>query len=167
VIRRWPVFPEKLRNIFMTELGQECLKNPQKRMMESQWEKVISSIRDELVRCPHCGEETFVETSPTAQCMDCGKTIDVSNQLVIGNRNIILTKGTKIYIDNDNIPDCEVEAHPQDPSRLLLKNISQTKWTAETPSGKLKEVEPGGLMPVNPGIHVAFLSTHKGEITKK
>lgn len=167
VIRRWPVFPEKLRNIFMTELGQECLKNPQKRMMESQWEKVISSIRDELVRCPHCGEETFVETSPTAECMDCGKTIDVSNQLVIGNRNIILTKGTKIYIDNDNIPDCEVEAHPQDPSRLLLKNISQTKWTAETPSGKLKEVEPGGLMPVNPGIHVAFLSTHKGEITKK
>jgi hypothetical protein len=99
--------------------------------------------------------------------MDCGKSIDISNQLSIGTRNVILTKGTKIYIDNDNIPDCEVVSHPQDALKLLLKNISQTKWTAETPSGKLKEVEPGGLMPINSGIKVAFLPTHKGEIIKK
>jgi hypothetical protein len=99
--------------------------------------------------------------------MDCGKTIDVSNQLVIGTRNIILTKGTRIYIDNDNTPDCEVVQHPNDPAKLLIKNISQTKWAAETPSGKLKEVEPGGMMPINPGIKVSFLSNYKGEIVKK
>jgi hypothetical protein len=99
--------------------------------------------------------------------MDCGKTIDVSNQLEIGSRNIILTKGTLVYIDNDNVPDCEVLTHPSDASRLLLKNISTQKWMAETPSGKLKEVNPGEMMPINPGIKVAFLPTHKGEIVKK
>jgi hypothetical protein len=136
-------------------------------MIESQWEKIIASIRDELICCPFCGEETFAETEPNAQCMECGKSIDVSNQIIIGSRNIILTKGTKIYIDNDNTPDCEVVVHPKDPARLLLKNISETKWTAETPSGKLKEVEPGNMMPINPGIKVSFYSTYKGEIVKK
>jgi serine/threonine protein kinase len=167
VIRRWPAFPAKLRETFITELSQECLKNPQKRLIESQWEKVISGIRDELIRCPYCGEETFAESEPTAKCMECGKDIDVSHQLLLGTRHLVLTKGTEVYIDYDNTPDCQVVEHPQDPTRLLLKNISPVKWTAETPSGKLKEVEPGGLMPINPGIKVAFLPNYKGEIIQK
>ena len=79
VIRRWPAFPAKLREIFLQELSQEKLKNPQTRLMESQWEKVISSIRDRLVRCPHCGEETFVEEVEHPQCMECGKETVATN----------------------------------------------------------------------------------------
>lgn len=165
VIRRWPAFPAKLRDAFMQEFSQEKLKNPNTRMIESLWEKLIVGIRDTLVRCPHCGEETFIEASGT--CMDCGKDIDTSIRLKIGSRSIMLTKGTKVYIDNDNIPDAEVVAHPNDPSRILLKNLTKSDWTAETPSGKIKVVESNGLMPVNPGIKIAFSSTHKGEFTQE
>lgn len=163
VIRRWPAFPGKLREIFTTELGQDRLKNPQTRLMESQWEKAISSIRDRLVRCPHCGEETFVEDVEAPICMDCGKSIDHKQTLVIGNREIILTAKTFVYIDNDNHPDCEVIAHPQEAGLLLLKNISKASWTAETPSGKIKLVEPDGIMPVKNGIKISFTNMHKGE----
>lgn len=161
VIRRWPVFPARLRETFIQEFSQEKLKNPGTRMIESQWEKLIVGIRDTLVRCPHCGEETFVEDS--GKCMDCGKIIDTSRRLKIGTRSVMLTKGTKVYIDSDNIPDAEVVEHPNDPSRLLLKNLTASNWTAETPSGKIKMVEPGGLMPVNPGIKITFSNTQKGE----
>ena len=163
VIRRWPAFPGKLREIFTTELSQDRLKNPQTRLMESQWEKAISSIRDRLVRCPHCGEETFVEDVEAPICMDCGKSIDHKQTLVIGNREIILTAKTFVYIDNDNHPDCEVIAHPQEAGLLLLKNISKASWTAETPSGKIKLVEPDGIMPVKNGIKISFTNMHKGE----
>ena len=163
VIRRWLAFPARLREIFLQELSQDKLKNPQTRLMESQWEKVISSIRDRLVRCPHCGEETFVEYEENPKCMDCGKTVDAKNILVIGNREIVLTQKTKIYIDNDNYPDCEVVVHPQDPKQLLFKNISKTNWTAETPSGKIKLVEPNGLMPIKNGIKISLTNLHKGE----
>lgn len=163
VIRRWPAFPGKLREIFTTELGQDRLKNPQTRLMESQWEKAISSIRDRLVRCPHCGEETFVEDVEAPICMDCGKSIDHKQTLVIGNREIILTAKTFVYIDNDNHPDCEVIAHPQEAGLLLFKNISKASWTAETPSGKIKLVEPDGIMPVKNGIKISFTNMHKGE----
>lgn len=165
VIRRWPAFPAKLRETFQQEFSQEKLKNPNTRMIESLWEKLITGIRDTLVRCPNCGEETFIEEC--GRCMDCGKAIDTQRRLKIGTRSVMLTKGTKVYIDNDNIPDAEIVAHPNDPSKLLLKNLSQSSWTAETPSGKIKVVDPNGLMPVNPGIKITFSNTHKGEFTQE
>lgn len=165
VIRRWPAFPAKLREIFIQEFAQEKLKNPNTRMIESQWEKLIAGIRDSLVRCPKCGEETFIEVG--SKCMDCGTTIDTSHRLKIGTRSVMLTKATKVYIDNDNIPDAEIVAHPNDPSKILLKNLSSSNWTAETPSGKIKVVEPGAMMPVNPGIKITFSNTHKGEFTQE
>lgn len=161
VIRRWPAFPSKLQQVFIQEFGQDKLKNPSARMIESMWEKTIVEIRDTLVRCPHCGEETFVGDSN--KCMDCGATIDTSNRLAIGTRSVILTKGTKVYIDADNVADAEVVLHPNDPTKLLLKNLTASSWTAETPSGKIKLVESSNMMPINPGIKISFSSTHKGE----
>ncbi len=83
----------------------------------------------------------------------------------MGTRSVMLTKGTKVYIDNDNIPDAEIVVHPNDPSKILLKNLSKDNWTAETPSGKIKTVAPGDMMPVNPGIKIAFSNAYKGEFT--
>ena len=109
VIKRWGVFPAKLREVFTEQFSQEKLKNPQTRLIESQWEKVIAGIRDELVVCPHCKEETFVEIEGAEhKCINCGRDIDVSKYLLMGTRKQILTKGTKLYIDHDNIPDCQV-----------------------------------------------------------
>lgn len=164
VIRRWPAFPAKLRETFIQEFSQEKLKNPTTRMIESGWEKLLIGIRDTLVRCPKCGEETLIEES---KCIECGADVDVSNRLKIGPRSIMLTKGTKIYIDNDNKPDAEIVAHPSDSARLLLKNLTSGNWTAETPSGKIKVVNSGEFMPVNPGIKIAFSNNLKGEIIKE
>lgn len=165
VIRRWPAFPEKLRETFIQEFSQDKLKNPTSRMIESLWEKLVSGIRDSLVRCPHCGAETFIKEP--CKCMECEEVIDISKRLKLGSRSVILTKGTKVYIDNDNIPDAEVVLHPADDSRLLLKNLSPNNWTAETPNGKIKVVEPNTFMPINPGIKISFSNTYKGEITKE
>lgn len=165
VIKRWPAFPGKLRETFIQEFAQEKLKNPNTRMLESLWEKLIASIRDTLVRCPRCGEETFIEES--GKCMDCGASVDTSLRLKIGARSVMLTKGTMIYLDTDNIADAEVVAHPSDPNKLLLKNISPSSWTAETPSGKIKVVESGEMMPINPGIKIAFTSSIKGEFIQE
>lgn len=165
VIRRWPAFPAKLRETFEQEFSQDKLKNPNTRMIESLWEKLIAGIRDSLVRCPYCGEETFIEN--VGNCIDCGKSIDVSKRLKLGLRSVMLTQGTKVYIDNDNIPDAEVVVHPNDPSRILMKNLSKDNWTAETPSGKIKVVAPGEMMPVNPGIKIAFSNACKGEFIQE
>ena len=165
VIRRWPVFPSILKDTFIDQFSEEKLKNPTTRLIEQEWQKIISKVRDSLVICPACGEETFLnDTTGICNCMNCGKTIDTSKYIKIGTRSLVLTPNTKLYIDNDNSADGLVVVNPQDTSMMLIQNITNNKWTAETPSGKIKEVEPKGFMPVKAGIKISFSNTSKGEI---
>lgn len=167
-IRRWPVFPAVLRDAFLEEFSQDKLKNPTKRMLEQNWKKIIEQARDELIVCPSCGEETFVESnSAVGKCVNCGKSVDLSNRLIIGTRSLPLTPKTEIFIDNDNTPDAVVSKDPS--GILLIQNTSPDKWTVETPSGKIKVVDSKTIMPVKAGLKITFTVNgvpFKGEITK-
>ena len=63
VLRRWPAFPAILRDTFKKEFSEECLKNPEKRKIEAEWQKVIQQLRDSLVICPVCNRETAARIS--------------------------------------------------------------------------------------------------------
>ncbi|MBS5527911.1 MAG: serine/threonine protein kinase [Prevotella sp.] len=155
VIKRWPALPKLLRKTFLEEFSQEKLKNPTSRMIEQNWEKIISQVRDCLVVCPHCGEETFVDTEKQQdKCMDCGKDIDLSKRLVFANRSLPLTNRTSIYIDNDNIPDGLVTV--DNTGFPLIKNVSTESWTVETPSGKVKTVAQQSILPIKDGLKINF-----------
>lgn len=155
VIRRWPVFPQMLRDAFIEEFSKEKLQDPSTRMIEQNWKKIISSARDSLVVCQHCAEETFVNVSDsTDKCMNCGKDVDLSKRLVINNRSLPLTQNTYIYIDEDNTPDGVVTTDSN--GFMLIKNISTETWTVETPSGKIKTVAPNEILPVKEGLKITF-----------
>lgn len=64
----------------------------------------------------------------------------------------------------DNKPDVQVISVVGDRYPIQLKNITSGNWTVETPSGKLKSVEPGQMMPVKAGLKVSFGGTIKGDI---
>lgn len=155
VIRRWPVFPQMLRDTFIEEFSKEKLQNPSTRMIEQNWKKIISSVRDSLVVCRNCGEETFVNiVNSTDKCMNCGKNVDLSRRLVINNRSLPLTNNTAIYIDEDNTPDGVVTTDSN--GFMLIKNISTETWTVETPSGKIKTVAQNEILPVKEGLKITF-----------
>lgn len=155
VIRRWPAFPQILRDTFIEEFSKEKLQNPSSRMIEQNWKKIISTIRDSLVVCNHCAEETFVNISNTTdKCMNCGKDVDLSKRLVIKNRSLPLINKTSIYIDEDNTPDGVVTTDSN--GFMLIKNVSTETWTVETPSGKIKTVAPNEILPVKEGLKITF-----------
>lgn len=155
VIRRWPAFPQMLRDTFIEEFSKEKLQNPSSRMIEQNWKKIISTIRDSLVVCHHCAEETFVNISNTTdKCMNCGKDVDLSKRLVIKNRSLPLINKTSIYIDEDNTPDGVVTTDSN--GFMLIKNVSTETWTVETPSGKIKTVAPNEILPVKEGLKITF-----------
>lgn len=167
VIRRWPVFPQLLRDTFIEEFSKEKLQNPSSRMIEQNWKKIISTVRDSLVVCRHCAEETFVNISNTTdKCMNCGKDVDLSRRLVINNRSLPLINKTAIYIDEDNTPDGVVTTDSN--GFMLIKNVSNETWTVETPSGKIKTVAPNEILPVKEGLKITFrvhTVPYKAEIT--
>ena len=163
VIHRWPLFPSLLKDAFIEQFSQDKLKNPSSRMIEQDWKRIITKVRDELVICPQCHEETMVDThAGRCKCINCGATIDTSKTLSIGTRNLILTPGTKLYIDEDNVPDGEVFLFPKDNKLLIIKNLAAAAWNVTTPGGKVKSVEPNEFMPVLNGLKISFGSGIKG-----
>lgn len=155
VIRRWPAFPQMLRDTFIEEFSKEKLQNPSSRMIEQNWKKIISTVRDSLAVCHHCAEETFVNVSNTTdKCMNCGKDIDLSRRLIINNRSLPLINKTAIYIDEDNTPDGVVTTDSN--GFMLIKNVSSETWTVETPSGKIKTVAQNEILPVKEGLKITF-----------
>lgn len=167
VIRRWRIYPEALREAFIKEFSEECLTNPSKRMIEANWQKVIQQIRDSLVYCPNCGDETFA-TADNCTCINCGKPVVASGILRIANRDILLTPKSRIYVDLDNNPDIQVISVPGDRFPVQLRNLTQHKWTVETPSGKLRAIESQMAFPVKAGLKANIIATnkshHKGEL---
>lgn len=164
VIRRWPAMPQILQNAFKDQFSKDILSVPDKRMIEKKWKGVIQSLRDILVRCPKCGDETFISDVAAPTCMNCGKAIDIPGKLVFVNgRQILLTPNTPVYIDDDNLPDIKVVAVPGDKYPVQLQNITKENWVVETQSGKIKSIEPGGCVPVRAGIKLSIGSL-KAEI---
>lgn len=157
VIKRWPLFPSILRNTFIEQFSQDKLKNPNKRLIEQEWEKIINKVRDELVICPSCHEETFVDMdAQNYKCINCGQPIDVSKRLRYGTRELILTPKTKLFIDKDNAADGEVDFFPTDKRLLVLRNLTNGTWNVDTPKGKVKVVKPGDFMPILKGLKISF-----------
>lgn len=153
VIRRWMAFPKLLRDTFIEQFSDEKLRNPNTRLIEMRWKDIINKVRDEMVACPHCGYETFVEVADSSsKCMNCGKTIDTSLRLLLGSREVPLTSKTEIFIDTDNIPDGKVAVDPG--GTMLIQNVSPDAWIVETASGKIKQVDPQGYMPAKPGLKI-------------
>ncbi len=99
--------------------------------------------------------------------MNCGREIDDTRKLNIDDRTLTLVSGSRLFLDKDNIPDAKVFTSPGDSSMLLLQNITDSIWTAETPSGKIKQVEPKGYIPVKNGIKISFSSISAGELATK
>lgn len=164
VLRRWNAFPAILRETFTQEFSAECLRDPNKRKLERQWQNVIQQVRDILVVCPECKDETFVEDITAPKCMCCGKSFAIPGALKINDRKVLLTPNSKVYIDMDNKPDVQVVAVPGDKYPVQLKNITSNKWVVETPTGKIKSVEPNMMMPVKAGLKVNLTGVIKGEI---
>lgn len=163
-IKRWPVLPVILKNVFIREFSQDCLQNPTKRLIESEWQKIIQSLRDMMVRCPKCGDETFIPNPDEPTCMNCGRSFKLEGVLKVGNRRLLLTPKTRLYLDIDNKPDVLVVGTPGDRYAAVLQNTTDYDWMVETPSGKLKPVAPNQTMPVKSGLKITFTSSLKGEI---
>jgi DNA-binding helix-hairpin-helix protein with protein kinase domain len=164
VIRRWPAMPQTLQNAFKEQFGKDILTAPDKRMIEKKWKGVIQSLRDTLVRCPKCGDETFISDSASPVCMNCGKSFDLAGKLVFVNgREILLSPNTMVYIDDDNQPDIKVVAIPGDKYPVQLQNITKENWVVETQSGKIKSIEPGACVPIRQGLKLSIGSL-KSEI---
>ena len=136
-IRRWPIYPSYVRETFVTAFTKSAMAGSSPRVIEKKWQELFTRMRDDLVNCEHCGEETFINTASgsTSKCISCGKTLSTPLMFEAKGYRVPLMKQKVIYqchtdsdSDNYNVITAEVKTKKNDPTTVGIKNISNLSW---------------------------------------
>ncbi|MEI8374785.1 MAG: serine/threonine protein kinase [Planctomycetota bacterium] len=154
----WPIFPQFLRDTF-TRAFTTGLKDPEHgRVLEGEWRKVLSQLRDSIFYCAACGSENFHDPDAVKAdggkpdtCWSCKKELQLPFRIRMSRATVMLSHDGKLYPhhldpskDFDFANVCaEVNTHPTDPNIWGLKNCTGEKWVATMPDGSVKDIEPG------------------------
>lgn len=162
VIRRWNAFPAVLRNQFVEEFSQEKLyAQPQSRLIEAEWIRLLLALKDNLVICPHCHEETFVDDQNAVRCVSCGTLLQVKARLMLDGRHLPLVAGNQYDLGEGIKFDAVLSTTD---NLLWLRNTSKQTWQVTTTRSEQRPLAPKALMPAKPGIRIQFSSTLTAEI---
>lgn len=136
----WDLYPKALKNLFV-QTFTTGLANPARRVTENKWLETFSNMMSEIMICPCCGAEVFLdeagkETLGVAHtCWNCSETVKIPLSLIIGKSRILLQKGSKIYAhhilgnyDMSTIVGTVVQ-NPKNPNIRGIRNVSDLNWT--------------------------------------
>ncbi len=170
VIMRWPLFPQMLKESFQQAFCHEAIINPMKRIIDMKWQEIMVQTRSQLIKCPHCGEETFIEDRSAKKhaCIDCDKALPEFTSLSVGHYTIPLVPGQKIYEcqvkDSKNMDELVGEVVVGSAGSWGIKNTGKMVWTVFLSNGSVKMINPGQGFPAKKGLKVKFGSDLTGEI---
>lgn len=161
VIERWGFLPEYVKDAFIKALSQDAIKDPNRRLRELDWLKVLTRFRSDIVRCS-CGSDVFIKNATTTRCDVCGKPMVIDHALELPDYPLTAKNGTHIYrcqlgICNADValkPVALVVAKKDNPAALGVKNMSDQIWLATTTLGTTRQVPPGEIIPFKSGIAV-------------
>jgi serine/threonine protein kinase len=172
-IRLWPLYPDFLQNAFIKsfEMG---MKNPNTRLPENEWQKILVRLRDELLECPACNDDLFLnhfQVGGTIKCI-CGHSYSYPLRLDFGKYSVPLFPGVKFYTchtvdgnDDYNTTTGEVIMNKNNPSLWGIRNLSNDSWFMFPESGDGKNIENGSVIPIGTNLTIQFKGIN-GKIVK-
>lgn len=165
VIRLWKQFPEYVRRVFEEQFGQQALLDANRRITEKEWlEKTLLRMRHELITCPKCGGEIFIDMEKDIQtCPDCGTRMNRPPIIQMDNYNVAICKDKRIfqYITDKNkieFNTCTgvVVESKKTPGLFGLTNKTTDTWILTTKSGKIRSISPNEVVPLLIGNQISF-----------
>jgi serine/threonine protein kinase len=166
VIKFWSIYPDYIRDAFITSFTVG-IREPNKRMIENEWQKLFIRLRSEIIMCGSCGRTNFTSMfekidDRTYKCPKCGSefaTLGFSNR----DYRMPLYLGCRFF-------ECEINPESDDfqtvagqlvenklkPGVLGIKNTSDKTWKAKMPDGEFYDIAPGKGFPIWNGLEVDF-----------
>ncbi|WP_232681703.1 hypothetical protein [Nocardioides sp. R-C-SC26] len=144
----WDLYPAFLRELF-TQAFVAGLWEPARRVTEGQWIKAMDRLGDAMTTCPHCPVTNFWDPAePDTLCRACGGPLAPAFVLRVGRRTVAVSPLAVLRTDHlDSGVDApvavgRVRAHPHDPARWGLLNVSAEPWTITYPDGREFRIDP-------------------------
>ena len=166
VIHLWPEFPQYVRDIFINQFSQKVLQEPGRRISEKEWiENILLRMRHELVKCPSCGNEIFLDTEKNDfRCSDCSFHVDLRVPIIqAGKYKVAVNRDKKSYqyitdSSKQKLYVCtgEIVESKKAPGLFGLKNLTQNVWMLTTKNKNNRPIAPGEVVPLLIGNEIAF-----------
>ncbi|MGH8908027.1 MAG: protein kinase domain-containing protein [Egibacteraceae bacterium] len=170
-VRYWRAYPTFIRRLFI-QAFTAGLRDPGERVRESAWASAMLRMRDSILSCGSCGRTIFYDwDDPRRGCVRCGSPCYRPLMLEIGRHRIALGPKTKVWTDHfasdhdATAPVAEMTAHPHDPRRWGLRNLTDKAWAATDPDGRGQQVPPGRTIETRAGTQIHF-GPRDGRVTQ-
>ena len=163
-IKLWPRYPKFLQEAFIKSFC-EGMKNPNQRLPENEWQKLLIRFRGTLLKCPHCSDEICLALVPRGDTLKfgCGSSYSYPFALEDGKHKTPLFPGSKLYachtsknIDDYTTVTGEVIMNKNNPSLWGIKNLSNNIWTFTTETGETKKIEKNSIIPIKNDLEINF-----------
>ena len=150
------------------------MKNPNRRLPDNEWQKLLIRFRGTLLKCPHCSDELCLALVPHGDTVKfaCGSSYSYPFALEDGKHKTPLFPGSRLYacLTSRNVDDYltvtgEVIMNKNNPALWGIKNLSDATWTFTTKAGEVKKIEKGSVVPIANDLEINFDGI-TGKITK-
>lgn len=156
----WTIYPKFLQDLFV-QAFVAGVDHPGQRVTEGQWIKAMDRLRDGMVTCRGCRATGFWDVAePDRSCRSCGTSLQPPYLLRIGRRTVAVSPLATLRTDHlasgvdDSVVVGQVRAHPEDPARWGLHNVSGRPWEATYGAGQQIRLEPDRTMEISDGMRV-------------
>lgn len=130
---RWGEVPEFIRAVFFRAFSHECQINPQSRIIENEWIRLLSRWRSCLNVCPDCNEYTYIEPQDFGKCKVCAHKRSIHWMQIEHKEYIPLVAGQTIYESqigkDDHFTVVAKIVSARDSHNVLgIRNLSKMDW---------------------------------------
>lgn len=172
-IKLWPVYPEFIRKRFIEAFSQASMvgEDATHRIQEKIWQEQFVALRDSLVKCTHCHQETIVDPDHDgASCVNCSKHGKYPI-LKIKKYKVVLSPGQTLLAchtvhdsDSFRIITADLITSKNNASIMGIRNLSEQTWNVTLPDGSTKIYEKGKVVKVSEGVIINFGNGVEGKI---
>jgi DNA-binding helix-hairpin-helix protein with protein kinase domain len=164
VIKRWAMYPDFVRNLFIEAFSKEAIQIPSRRVIEKTWQEMFVKLRDAYNICPYCGKMIFYDAMPgLVLCTSCKDHLPEPLYLSTKGYKVPLVSGNVIYrchidkaSDDYDTKVGLVRSKQDDPFNIGIKNISGEAWEVTRPGEEKKSIATGSTVKVVKGTIITF-----------
>ena len=162
----WDLYPQQLKDLF-TQAFTIGLKSPARRVTENKWLDTFANMMSEIIICPNCGAEIFLDENKenlgvAHTCWNCQSSVAVPASIVIGKNRVVINKDTKLYkhhINSNGDMDTvigSISINPNNPNLWGIRNDGTDNWTYIKADGMQVPVAPGKSAAIVSGAKINF-----------
>ena len=162
----WDLYPQQLKDLF-TQAFTIGLKSPARRVTENKWLETFANMMSEIIICPNCGAEIFLDENKenlgvAHTCWNCQSSVAVPASIVIGKNRVVINKDTKLYkhhISSNGDMDTvigSISINPNNPNIWGIRNDGTDNWTYIKADGMQVPVAPGKSAAIVSGAKINF-----------